>query len=81
MSHQFRVVKELTPPETQEFPLDWPHSLSPAALSVDDISRHIVFAETNGLCDGAFVFSRMRDIISETLHVLIDFDEAHFFGF
>ena len=81
MSHQFRVVKDPTPPETQVFRLGWPHPLQPAAVSVDDISRQIVFAETNGLCDGAFVFPLMRDIIAETLQVLIDFDEAHFFGF
>lgn len=79
LSAKFRFIKEPAKPNTEVFTIDWPHPGKPAAVSMDDMSRFVVFDKTDGLCDGREVFPLCRSMIEAVHAELIKFDR--FFPF
>jgi len=79
VEHRFRFIKEPMKPETEVFDIGWPHPVPPTGVSMDDISRFVVFNETDPLCDGRETIPVVRDIINAVDFTATAFDR--FFPF
>jgi len=72
--HRFRFVKEPMKPETEVFDIGWPRPVPPTGVGMDDISRFVVFDETDPLCDGRETIPLVRDIIDAVDSTATAFD-------
>ncbi len=76
LSHTMPFVKTTDPtkPNAELFDLGWPHPKSPATVNMDGATRHVEFAETDGLCDGIEVFGLARSMIATVDDIVVKFD-------